>query len=96
MPKAARKGDTGSQHQGFPPTKAISGSPNVEINGRAALRKGDALQPHAKPKHPPHPRSVAVGSGTVEINGRPAARVGDAIDCGGKMESGSGNVEIGG
>ncbi len=96
MPKAARQGDTGSQHNGFPPTKAISGSPDVEINSRPALRQGDALAPHSKPKHPPHPRKVAVGSGSVEINGKPAARVGDAVSCGGKMSSGSSDVEIGG
>lgn len=95
MPAAGRKGDNGSDHAGFPPTPAIAGSPDVEINGLPALRLGDAFAPHDKPKHPPHPRALAAGSGTVEINGKPAGRVGDAIDCGGVIDSGSGDVEIG-
>ncbi|NVK16040.1 MAG: type VI secretion system PAAR protein [Rhodobacteraceae bacterium] len=96
MPAAGRKGDTGSEHDGFPPTPATSGSDDVDINGEPALREGDAFAPHSKPKHPPHGRALAVGSSSVFINGKPAGRVGDAIDCGGVVESGSGDVFIGG
>ncbi|KIC39473.1 PAAR domain-containing protein [Leisingera sp. ANG-M7] len=96
MPAAGRKGDTGSGHDGFPPTPATEGSGDVGINGKLALREGDAFAPHSKPKHPPHGRVLAVGSGSVFINGKPAGRVGDAIDCGGAVESGSGDVFVGG
>ncbi|NVK13218.1 MAG: PAAR domain-containing protein [Rhodobacteraceae bacterium] len=96
MPAAGRKGDIGSGHDGFPPTPAISGSGDVNTNGKPALRKGDAFAPHSKPKHPPHGRALAVGSGSVFINGKPAGRVGDSIDCGGAIASGSSDVFIGG
>ncbi|HRK42156.1 MAG TPA: type VI secretion system PAAR protein [Gemmobacter sp.] len=92
MPAASRKGDTGSGHGCFPPTPAITGSPDVLIDGIPALRRGDALAPHACPNTPPHPRSVADGSSTVLVNGRPLARIGDGIDCGGSVEVGSGTV----
>lgn len=92
---AARKGDIGSGHGGYPPTPIVSASGNVFTNGKPAARKGDPLLPHAKPKKPPHGRSIAEGSGSVFINGKPAARVRDAIDCGGSVSAGSGNVFIG-
>ena len=96
MPAAGRQGDTGSDHDGFPPTPATSGSGDVYINGQPALRQGDSFAPHSKPKHPPHGRSLSGGSGIVFINGKPAGRVGDAIDCGGSVSSGSRDVSIGG
>lgn len=92
---AARLGDIGSDHNGFPPTPITSGSGDVFINGKPAARKGDTLVSHSKPKHPPHGRTIAEGSSSVFINGRPAARVTDAISCGGKVSIGSGNVFIG-
>ncbi|MCE2029161.1 type VI secretion system PAAR protein [Sessilibacter corallicola] len=92
---AGRLGDTGSNHGAWPPTPIISGSGDVLINGKPAARKGDSLLPHAKPKSPPHGRSISEGSGSVYINGRPAARVLDAISCGGLVCTGSGNVLIG-
>ncbi|MFY4336349.1 PAAR domain-containing protein [Escherichia coli] len=64
------------------------------IDGLPAARQGDPLTPHAKPKHPPHPRKIARGSSTVFIDGLPAARTGDAIDCGGVV-IGGGTVNIG-
>ena len=95
MPSASRKNDTGSGHGCFPPSNAIEGSSNVSINGRPALRVGDALVSHGCDKCSPHSRKVAAGSASVSINGKPAARVGDAVNCGGAMASGSGNVNIG-
>jgi len=88
-------GDMGTDHEGFPPTPVISGAPTVLIDGKPAARMGDALAPHSKPKHPPHPRTIAAGSGTVMIDGKPAAVTGSAISCGG-VTIGSGTVIIGG
>lgn len=99
MPKATRLGDIGSGHAcHFPPTPAIMASPDVNIEGIAAVRQGDAYAPHACPTcpAPPHPRSLSAGSGTVNINGKPAGRVGDAISCGGAADAGASTVTIGG
>lgn len=97
MPAATRKGDIGSGHGcHFPPTPSVQGSPNVFIDGIAAVRVGDAYAAHACPScpAPAHGRALAVGSPTVEINGRPAGRIGDAIDCGGAAAAGSGTVFV--
>ena len=94
MGNAVVLGDTGSGHAGFPPTNVISAASSVKIDGKPAARKGDALMIHAKPKHPPHPRSINAGSGSVFIEGKPAARSGDAVSCGGSVQGG-GSVNIG-
>ena len=94
MPKAVRQGDTGTDHAGFPPTPIIEGSSNVFIDGLPAARVGDSLMPHAKPNHPPHPRSISSGSSTVFINGKPAAITGGDVSCGG-VTIGGGSVNIG-
>jgi uncharacterized Zn-binding protein involved in type VI secretion len=95
MPKATRKGDIGSGHGCFPPSSAIEGSPDVFINGKLAVRVGDAFAAHGCGKCAPHGRNAAQGSATVNINGKPSVRVGDAINCGGSAATGSGNVFIG-
>jgi uncharacterized Zn-binding protein involved in type VI secretion len=87
-------GDPGMDHQGFPPTPVIAGSPDVLVDGKPVARLGDPLAPHSKPKHPPHPRTIAAGSSTVLINGKPAAVTGSAVSCGG-VTIGSGTVVIG-
>ena len=75
-------GDLGSEHEGFPPTPVIAGSPDVLIDGKPAARIGDPLAPHSKPKHSPHPRTITGGSATVMINGKPAAvRVSKVSKC---------------
>ncbi|EJM7592364.1 type VI secretion system PAAR protein [Citrobacter freundii] len=94
MPSAARFSDKGTQHDGYYETVITAGSPTVFIDSLPAARMGDPLTPHAKPKHPPHPRKIASGSSTVFIDGLPAARTGDAVDCGGVV-IGSGTVSIG-
>lgn len=94
MPKAARIGDIGTDHSGYPPTPITAGSSTVKIDGIPAARQGDPLAPHSKPKHPPHGRSIAGGSSTVFIDGKPAARTGDAVSCGGVVVGG-GTVNIG-
>ncbi|MDF0752738.1 type VI secretion system PAAR protein [Marinobacter sp. 71-i] len=81
--KVVLVGDLGTDHQGFPPTPVISGSPNVLIDGKPVARVSDQLAPHSKPKHPPHPRTITSGSSTVFINGLPVAITGGAISCGG-------------
>ncbi len=92
--KVVLLGDLGTDHQGFPPTPVIAGSPDVLIDGKPVARVGDPLSPHSKPKHPPHPRAIAAGSATVLINGIPAAVTGSAISCGG-VTIGTGSVVIG-
>jgi len=87
-------GDLGTDHQGFPPTPVIAGSPTCLIDGKPVARVGDPLAPHSKPKHPPHPRSIVSGSATVMIDGQPAAVTGGAISCGG-VTIGSGTVVVG-
>ncbi|MDB6183278.1 PAAR domain-containing protein [Paracoccus fistulariae] len=92
MPSVSRKTDLGAGHDRCAGTPAISGSPDVELNGLPALRLGDRLEPHSCSKHKPHERTVAEGSSTVFVNGRSLVRIGDAIDCGGEMAQGSPNV----
>jgi uncharacterized Zn-binding protein involved in type VI secretion len=99
MPAAARKDDIGSDHAcHFPQTPAIEGSPDVTINGKPAVRVGDAFEAHACPEGhaPKHERRLKDGSPSVFINGQPAGRVGDAIDCGGAVETGSDDVHFDG
>ncbi|MFM2486086.1 type VI secretion system PAAR protein [Celerinatantimonas yamalensis] len=95
MPKAVVVGDTGTDHNGYPPTSVTAGSGTVKIDHRPAARLGDPLAQHDKPKHPPHPRTIASGSGSVLIDGKPAAVTGSRISCGG-VTIGSASVNIGG
>ena len=67
--KVVLLGDLGTDHEGFPPTPVINGSPDVFIDGKPVARVGDQLAPHSKPKHSAHPRTIASGSSTVFING---------------------------
>lgn len=71
-------GDPGSDHEGFPLTPVISGSPDVMIDGKPVARVGDALAPHSKPKHPPHPRAITAGSftGSNDVKRRHRPRCG--------------------
>jgi len=94
----ARLGDIGSGRGcHFLPTPSIEASPDVNIDGIAAVRQGDAYAPHACPScpAPAHPCALSGGSRSVFINGRPAGRVGDAISCGGAADTGSSTVFIG-
>lgn len=91
---AAKVGNIGTDHDGFPPTKITAGSPDVFIDGVPAARVGDPLEPHDKPNNPPHPRKIASGSTTVLVNGKPLAITGGEIDCGGVI-IGSGTVFVG-
>ncbi|EPM61123.1 Rhs family protein [Pseudomonas syringae pv. actinidiae ICMP 19071] len=72
----------------------ISGSSNVDINGKAAARAH--VDKARCDDHGPGPNVLAQGSSTVYINGYPAARVDDRTECDAKISSGSANVFIGG
>lgn len=75
---------------------AVSGSPDVLVNNRPALRQGDGGV-HAACCGP-NTWTAAVGSATVLINGRPAHRLGDADQhCGGmgQLIEGSPDVLVG-
>ncbi|RCV88879.1 type VI secretion system PAAR protein [Billgrantia montanilacus] len=76
-------GDIGTDHDGFPPTPVIAGSPTVMVDGKPVARLGDPLAPHSKPNHSSHPRAIAEGSGTILVDGKPAALTGHAVSCGG-------------
>ncbi len=95
MPKAAKmldmhmcpKSEPGPvPHVGLMITE---GSSNVLINSMGAARKGDMVLCVGPPD------SISAGSGSVKINGEPAARMGDDTEHGGKITTGSANVNIG-
>lgn len=76
---------------------AVSGSPNVKVNGKPALRVGDPGV-HAACCGP-NQWKAAKGSSTVFINGLPAHRKGDmTAHCGGvgNLIEGSPDVIVGG
>jgi len=89
MPAVARQGDRGVIHA--TPFTIISGSPDVSINNKPAVRQGDRSSPHAG-----HTSKIQSGSPTVFVNNRPLARVGDpfAPKCT-KVQTGSGDVFAG-
>ncbi len=106
MPGAARIGDQSKAEADFhgcptcPHTvqgPAVTGSSNVLINGRPAVRVGDTGI-HA-PCCGPNTFTALMGSSTVFINNKPAHRKDDMdAHCGGvgKMIQGSDDVIIGG
>ena len=97
MPGAVRKGDMSTGHPHCsPPTPAVGCSDNVLVNGRGAVRLGDAWQVHgACDVHSPHSGTSASGSSTVFVNGKPKCRIGDTISCGDTMAEGSSDVIVG-
>ena len=95
MPAITRQGDSDTGHDACPGTPLSGGSPNVNINGKAAGRVGDSYVPHGCDIHAPHSGVIASGSATVFINGKSAGRVGDPVSCGGTVAQGSNNVIVG-
>lgn len=87
---ACRENDTNS-HGGTTSAK----SPNVFINGRAAIRQDDAWASHVVGFTTHSAPYITVGSATVRINGKGAGRVGDALSCGATVSTGSPTVNIG-
>jgi hypothetical protein len=96
MSNAARRGDLCSGHDDCAGRPSKSGSGDVSINDRAALRVGDEFVPHRCAKHASHSGHVNQGSSSVTINDQPAARIGDPVDCGSQIKTGSSDVTIGG
>jgi uncharacterized Zn-binding protein involved in type VI secretion len=92
MPAVARKGDSCTGHDSFPPRASTSGSPNVFINGIPAHRQGDGWATHCNPTPSCHASSLSAGSPTVFVNGKPLGRVSDPVACGSSVASGSPNV----
>lgn len=105
MPLASRRGDLSHvpedahecsecPHDAKGP--AVSGSPDVKVNSRAALRVGDTGEHEACCGDNTWVNKT--GASRVLINGKLAVRVGDTVEhCGGqgKMIEGSPNVLIG-
>ena len=99
MPAVVRLGDTCSGHECFPSRQNVSGSQNVFVNAKPAVRVGDAWDIHScthpEMPHGSHAGTQAGGSSTVYVNGRKLARVGDSISCGSSCSNGSSNVFAG-
>lgn len=95
MPKVILIGDMGTEHDGYHRSRVIEGSSTVMIDNRKVARVGDALEPHIKPNHPPHPRKIATGSSSVFIDGQPVAIEGGKVDCGGVLIGSQDTVVIG-
>lgn len=93
--KAIRLGmDKTTGHSGYPPVVAVQASSNVMVNGKGAVRNGDAYKPHKKKKKPSH-IGYAVSSSSVRINGKSAQRAGDSNTCKDFASNGSSNVRFG-
>ncbi len=95
MPPAARKTDTCTGHGAFPSRPSIEGSPDVFIEGLAALRQGDAWATHRDPTPVCHGANQATGSSTVFVNDKPLARIGDPVGCGSSVATGATTVFAG-
>lgn len=73
-----------------------SGSCDVLVNKKGAVRRGDLVKPHLSTrgkKHPPVP--MAEGTCAVLVNGRPIVRAGHKAVCGDSLLVGSCDVQVG-
>jgi uncharacterized Zn-binding protein involved in type VI secretion len=105
MPAAARDSGTDSvavphgsgDNCASPSTSATDvGSGDVFVNGKGAVRKGDAMASHPNVGCSPHAPGLSAGSGTVKVNNKDFGRLGDSYGCGGTISSGSADVFVGG
>lgn len=87
MPGVTRKGTDSAGGS------LAAGSPDVFVNGAAAVRIGDAVTGHGDAPH--DSPTMAAGSGSVFVNGIGVCRDGDAATCG-DAATGSGDVFAGG
>ncbi len=78
----------------YPPRPAITGSPNVFVNGFPAVRVTDQWAPHTNLIKVHSGVSVG-GSATVFCNGVPLVRQTDQIDCSSIVMTGSVTVFAG-
>jgi len=74
----SRQPDITTGHGCWAPSKGITASPNVFINGLPAHRVGDTFTPHTCGKDV-HSDVAAVGSTKVLVNGSPSMRLGDKL-----------------
>ena len=86
MPGVTRKGTDSAGGS------LAAGSPNVFVDGAAAVRIGDAVTGHGDAPH--DSPTMSAGSGSVFVNGIGVCRAGDAATCG-HTASGSGDVNAG-
>ena len=86
MPGVTRKGTDSAGGS------LAAGSPNVFVDGAAAVRIGDAVTGHGDAPH--NSPTMSAGSGSVFVNGIGVCRAGDAATCG-HTASGSGDVIAG-
>jgi uncharacterized Zn-binding protein involved in type VI secretion len=86
MPGVTRKGTDSAGGS------LAAGSPNVFVDGAAAVRIGDAVTGHGDAPH--NSPTMSAGSGSVFVNGIGVCRAGDAATCG-HTASGSGDVNAG-
>lgn len=93
MAKFIRVGDMSAGHvpTGPGPRPAVTGSPNVNIEGKAAVRVGDKWQGHHTPPFETH----AAGSSKILINGKAAAMTNTLISCG-EYSGPSGSTSVNG
>ena len=89
-----RLGDICTGHFCFPPRTSITASTNVFINGKGAVRFGDAWSVHVCDTSF-HAGVQIGGSETVNVNNRKLARIADAINCGSFCAMGSTNTFAG-
>jgi hypothetical protein len=87
-----RMGDFSLGHDGFPPKRAIEGSPDVITNNRPTVRVGDAWDVHCKIGAGCHGSVGIAGAPHVFANNKHVMRVGDPLDDGDKANEGSPNV----
>lgn len=89
MPTIILIGDSDTGHGKHGSTQVITGSPTVNVDGKAVARQGDALAPHGG-----HSRTIVGGSSRVFIDGKLAARTGDSVSCDGVL-IGNSTVKVG-
>lgn len=74
---------------------ALTGSPNVKVNGKPWHRVGDTWSPGNSPCNGLG-IVLATGSSTVKVNGRFAGAVTKLLSCPAAVATGSPNVRVGG
>lgn len=96
MPEVSTKVDRCAGHDACAPRSFADHSPDVEAEGLAVVREGDALVAHGCPDHPAHGAVISRGFGTVTVNGRPVGYVGAGVSCpSGVVATGRGTVTVG-
>lgn len=92
MPQLTVVGKKTAGHGQWPPVAAVTGDPNITINGMGIVREGDTYQQHCNIANSCHVPTVLPGTGNpnILINGIPAAYVGLVLSCGDVIAEGVG------